>query len=73
MRENRALRHPVWKKRSCGRTAPSPWPPPSCRSEMLEQSLIYPKQSVELNMSSENIMSVDAPIYHFPAQNRRQR
>ena len=38
-------------------------------SEMLEQSLIYPKQSVELNMSFKNIMSVDVPIYHFSTQN----
>ena len=36
---------------------------------MLEQSLIYPKQSVELNMSFKNIMSVDTPIYHFSTQN----
>jgi len=33
--------------------------------EMLEQSLLYPKQSVELDMSFENIMSVDVPRYHF--------
>ena len=38
-------------------------------SEMLEQSLIYPKQSVELNMSFKNIMSVDTPVYHFSTQN----
>ena len=38
-------------------------------SEMLEQSLLYPKQSVELNMSFKNIMSVDTPIYHFSTQN----
>ena len=34
-------------------------------SEMLEQSLMYPKQSVELDMTFQNIMSVDVPIYHF--------
>ena len=33
--------------------------------EMLEQSLLYPKQSVELEMTFENIMSVDVPKYHF--------
>ena len=33
--------------------------------EMLEQSLLYPKQSVELEMSFQNIMSVDVPQYHF--------
>ncbi|MPM15071.1 V-type sodium ATPase subunit D [bioreactor metagenome] len=34
-------------------------------SEILEQSLLYPKQSVELNMSFRNIMSVDVPVYQF--------
>ena len=29
--------------------------------EMLEQSLLYPTQSVELDMSFQNIMSVDVP------------
>jgi len=33
--------------------------------EMLEQSLLYPKQSVELEMTFQNIMSVDVPQYHF--------
>ena len=33
--------------------------------EMLEQSLMCPKQSVELDMTFENIMSVDVPRYHF--------
>ena len=33
--------------------------------EMLEQSLLYPKQSVELDMSFQNIMSVNVPVYHF--------
>lgn len=31
--------------------------------EMLEQSLIYPKQSVSLEISYKNIMSVDVPRY----------
>ena len=34
-------------------------------SEMLEQSLLYPKQSVELDMSFQNVMSVNVPEYHF--------
>ena len=34
-------------------------------SEMLEQSLLYPKQSVELDMTFQNIMSVNVPVYHF--------
>ena len=38
-------------------------------NEMLEQALMYPKQSVELNMSFKNIMSVNVPVYHFKTQN----
>ena len=33
--------------------------------EMLEQALCYPKQSVELDMTFENVMSVDVPRYQF--------
>lgn len=33
--------------------------------EMLEQSLLYPKQSVDLEMSFHNIMSVNVPLYSF--------
>jgi len=33
--------------------------------EMLEQSLLYPKQAVGLEMSFQNIMSVNVPAYHF--------
>ena len=33
--------------------------------EMLEQSLLYPNQSVELDMTFQNIMSVDVPQYQF--------
>ena len=33
--------------------------------EMLEQSLLYPKQSVELDMTFHNVMSVNVPVYHF--------
>ena len=38
--------------------------------EMLEQSLLYPKQSVELDMSFQNIMSVDVPHYHFKTKSQ---
>ena len=31
----------------------------------LEQALMYPKQSVELDMTFKNIMSVNVPIYHY--------
>ncbi len=34
-------------------------------AEMLEQALMYPKQSVELDMTFENVMSVDVPRYRF--------
>lgn len=33
--------------------------------EMLEQSLLYPRQSVELGMTFKNIMSVNVPRYNF--------
>ena len=32
-------------------------------SEAMEQSLLYPKQSVELDMTFQNIMSVNVPQY----------
>ena len=41
-------------------------------SEMLEQSLLYPKQSVDLDMTFKNIMSVDVPVYHFKTKNEDQ-
>ena len=39
-------------------------------SEALEQALVYPKQSVELTMTFQNIMSVNVPIYDFQTQTR---
>ena len=33
--------------------------------EMLEQSLLYPRQSVELDMNFKNVMSVNVPVYDF--------
>ncbi len=33
--------------------------------EMLEQSLLYPRQSVELQQSFKNVMSVNVPVYSF--------
>ena len=38
--------------------------------EMLEQALLYPKQSVELDMKLKNIMSVDVPVYSFSTKNQ---
>jgi V/A-type H+-transporting ATPase subunit D len=64
VRENRALRRRVEEglMRAHGAfTVASALMSP----EMLEQSLLYPKQSVELDMTFQNIMSVDVPKYQF--------
>ncbi len=37
--------------------------------EMLEQALLYPRQSVKLGMSYKNIMSVNVPVYSFRTKN----
>jgi len=37
--------------------------------EMLEQALLYPKQSVELGVSFKNVMSVHVPVYEFKTRN----
>ena len=37
--------------------------------EMLEQALLYPRQSVELTMKFKNIMSVNVPQYSFQTKN----
>lgn len=34
-------------------------------SQAMEQALMYPKQSVELTMTTRNIMSVNVPFYDF--------
>lgn len=68
VRENRALRQKVEAAlmRAHGSfTAASAL----MSGEMLEQSLLYPKQSVELEMSFQNIMSVNVPEYHFRTKN----
>ena len=36
--------------------------------EMLEQSLLYSRQKLELNVSHKNIMSVNVPVYDFTSQ-----
>ncbi len=33
--------------------------------DMLEQSLVYPRQSVSLDVSYKNVMSVNVPVYDF--------
>ena len=37
--------------------------------EMLEQALLYPRQSVKLGMDFKNIMSVNVPVYSFHTKN----
>lgn len=37
--------------------------------EMLEQALMYPRQSVELGMGFKNVMSVNVPEYSFKTRN----
>jgi V/A-type H+-transporting ATPase subunit D len=37
-------------------------------SELLEEALMFPKQKVELNVSTRNIMSVDVPVLEFRAE-----
>ena len=39
------------------------------RPEMLEQALLYPKQSVELEVGQRNMMGVYVPVYHFRTRN----
>ena len=69
VRENRALRKRVEESlmRSYGSfTVAAALMSP----EMLEQSLLYPKQAVELNMTFRNVMSVDVPQYHFQTKSQ---
>ena len=69
VRENRALRRRVEEElmRAHGAfTVAAALMSP----EMLEQSLLYPKQSVELDMTFENIMSVDVPRYQFKTRSQ---
>lgn len=37
--------------------------------DMLEQSLLYPKQRVDLDMTFQNVMSVNVPKYNFKTLN----
>ena len=64
VRENRALRTKVESARM---QAHASFTVASAlmSTEMLQQSLLYPKQSVELTMDFKNVMSVNVPEYHF--------
>ena len=41
-------------------------------SQAMEEALAYPKQSVELTMTTKNIMSVNVPEYHFQTKTRSE-
>ena len=64
VRENRALRKKVeeglMRSHSSFTVAAA-----LMSSEMLQQSLMYPRQQVELDMTFHNVMSVNVPEYHF--------
>lgn len=64
VRENRALRRKVEEGLSQAATAFAA-ASAVMSPEMLEQALLYPKESVSLDMGFQNIMSVDVPVYHF--------
>ena len=68
VRKNRALRARVEKGLE-GANAALTVAPASLWPEMLEQALLYPKQSVELEMGFRNIMSVNVPVYTFHTKN----
>ena len=68
VRKNRALRRRVeqgLEKAGAAMTVASAVMSP----EMLEQALLYPKQSVELDVTYRNIMSVNVPVYHYRTAN----
>ena len=68
VRKNRALRRRVeqgLEKAGAAMTVASAVMSP----EMLEQALLYPKQSVELDVTYRNVMSVNVPVYHYQTAN----
>ena len=69
VRENRALRRRVEEglmRAHASFTVASALMSP----EILEQSLLCPKQSVELEMTFQNVMSVDVPRYQFKTKSQ---
>ena len=68
VRKNRALRRRVeegLEKAGAAMTVAGAVMSP----EMLEQALLYPKQSVELDVTYRNVMSVNVPVYHYHTAN----
>ena len=41
-------------------------------AQALEQALVYPKQSVELTMTFQNVMSVNVPVYDFQTKTKSE-
>lgn len=68
VRENRALRTRVEQElmRAHGAFAVAS---ALMSPEMLEQALLYPKQSVQLGVEFQNVMSVNVPKYQFKTKN----
>ena len=67
VRRNKALREKVDKGLSEAFAAMS-MASAVMSPEMLEQSLLYSRQKVDLKVSYKNIMSVNVPVYDFGAQ-----
>jgi V/A-type H+-transporting ATPase subunit D len=41
-------------------------------SEILEEAMMFPKQSVSMELSTKNIMSVDVPVFEFKAEGNNE-
>ena len=65
VRENKELRAKVEQGIAEAMTVASSVMSP----EMLQQALLYPKQSATLDMTFQNIMSVSVPVYEFHTKN----
>ena len=69
VRENRALRAKVEEgliRANTAFAAASAVMSP----EMLEQAILYPRESVSLEMDFQNVMSVEVPVYSFHTQHQ---
>ncbi len=64
VRENRALRRKVEEGLTRANTAFAA-AAAVMSPEMLEQAILYPRESVSLEMGFQNVMSVNVPIYSF--------
>lgn len=69
VRENRALRQKVEEGLTRANTAIAA-ASAVMSPEMLEQAILYPRESVSLEMDFKNVMSVEVPVYSFQTQHR---